>query len=228
MSLVDDALALYLCDDAAGGTMADSTANGNNGTLEGGAAWATIGGEACLDLSTGTDSRVLIGDLAIEGTAFSVLFRARFTALANNSYFIDKYLTTGNQRSWRIETKADGRIAATISSDLSTIDTLAVVTAGFAVVNTWANFACTFDGNGTMTYTVRKDDTTNTSDTSVSHTSAANSTADLYIGFRGTLDNNVYLRNIVLLQSVATAQQITDHHNEIFVAGNPHYYYAQQ
>ncbi|HEB28522.1 MAG TPA: twin-arginine translocation signal domain-containing protein [Porticoccus sp.] len=222
-ALVDDAVALWLCDDAAGGTMADSTINGNDGTLEGTATWNTIGGEACLQLTAAGD-RVNCGDLAMHGNDLSIMFRARFTtAIPADMPFIDKYLTTGSQRSWHIKSQSNGRVTAQVSEDGIGNTNLSGTATGNLVLDTWANFTVTLDGDGAaaMAVTVYKNDTTNSTDNSpTGHGFMFDGTGNLYIGSEGTGDdNNLYIRHIVLLTSVATAQQITDHDTETFGIG---------
>jgi hypothetical protein len=220
-ALVDDALALYLADQTVGTELTDSTANLNHGTLQGNATWANIGGEQCLDLSTAADSEVDLGDLGFDGNDLSVLFRGRTVTAIPDADIFDQWLTTGDQRSVEIHSKTNGRLTANISEDgFAPTNFFNGVAAGDLVLDTWANFACTFDGDGDTIadYVVYKDDTTNSTDNVTEDGFAFNSTGNLFIGDE-SVDNNLYLRNIVLLKAIATAQQITDHDAENFGIG---------
>ena len=219
MALVDDALAIYLCDDAAGGTLTDLTANSNDGTLSN-AGWDTIDGEACLDM-TGATSVVNCGDFGMDGNDITIMMRIQFiTAIPDDEDIISKYLTSGTGRSWRIRSRANGRVTGQLSENGTGNAGRTGVATGDTVLGTWANIVCTFDGDGAdaCVYTVYKDDTTNSDDSSpTGHGFMFANATDILLG-GSDVDNNMYLRNIVLMTGIATAQQITDHHNEVFTA----------
>lgn len=172
----------WLLNERAGPTAYDLSRRGNRGTLTGPPTW--VGGKfgSALQFAAASSHYVIAGDVISSGSAVSWSFWINPAALPSGYGVLDKYVTTGNQRSWRIH-NGGGLDATTLTLQISSTGSdfeSGATGSDVLATNTWSHVVMTFNNGVFNTY--RNGVFLSTSTFTL--TSIFDNTSDLHIGRR--------------------------------------------
>ena len=206
----------WLMNEGMGNKVQDLSMNGNTGTLTGIAFPPTAAsgwnpGRKGVGLNfDGVNDYISIpdNDVLTNSPYFTWSFWAKQTTYVSGAGLLDKYYTTGNQRSWRIRSTSTNKLSVTLASILTAgTDYETSLPAGFLSDNTFYHFVIIYDGVLSKLHFYRDGVFIETINVTQSG-NLANNTIALYIGryqlganfFNGTIDE-VRIQNRALSAS---------------------------
>ncbi len=173
-------VAHWKLDDKSGTSATDTSGNGNTGTLTNSPAW-TAGKYGSAVRFDGSDDYITAADSSsldvTRSASWAFWFNLASLPSGADGKFIDKWIGTGNQRSYQIYPTTTNKISVDISSDGTSGAAVTLNSSDTISANTWTHASVTYDGA-----TVRMYINGNLQSSTAAISGIFNSTANMSIG----------------------------------------------